>query len=120
MTGPVFLGIDRSTCPHTYPITRDGRCHGCGTLDPGRRTSLGEAIDDARDLTEGAQREQRAHHARRLAAFLNNKAQVLANISTEIEESASEEDTTSPSRERAVELRSVARALADLAATFRA
>lgn len=27
---PVFLGRDRATCDHVYPVTRGGQCHGCG------------------------------------------------------------------------------------------
>jgi hypothetical protein len=30
VTGPVFLGNDRATCDHVYPVTRGGQCHGCG------------------------------------------------------------------------------------------
>jgi hypothetical protein len=27
----VFLGLDPATCPKTYPCTKAGLCHGCGT-----------------------------------------------------------------------------------------
>ena len=27
---PVFLGLDRATCDHLYPVTRGGQCQGCG------------------------------------------------------------------------------------------
>jgi len=32
MNGPVFLGNDRATCSHVYPVTRGGQCQGCGEV----------------------------------------------------------------------------------------
>lgn len=32
----VILGNDPNKCNHIYPVTRDGRCHGCGSIQKNR------------------------------------------------------------------------------------
>jgi len=120
----VFVNNNPKTCAHTYPMTRDGRCHGCGAQHPESTlarapllASLAQAIDAAAELTTCPPWERTTPAPSSvLAAFLNNKAQIIVSTIDHMqEESEAGRPVDAGARD---DLRAVARALAELAATF--
>jgi len=91
----VFLGLDPRTCPHTYPTTRDGRCHGCGGELETLPGAIGEIRAHALDLRSRAidphwheastDRQQVETACGAIAAFLENKAIGLHALAAELE-----------------------------------
>lgn len=88
----VFLGLDPTTCTHTYPCTRDGRCHGCGARHP--EAKLAELRTYAHELRYRAldphwhelsnERQTAEAAAGAIAAWLENTSNVLHKLAQAI------------------------------------
>lgn len=86
----VFLGLDPRTCPHTYPTTRDGRCHGCGgeletLLLCWMVLDLRSRAIDPHWHEASTDRQQVETACGAIAAFLENKAIGLHALAAELE-----------------------------------